>query len=181
MKKALLVALTLPALFAQDYKTTLGTGTGEFIGGVQHVHSGGTDPVIGGKLLAGLSRWLSLYGEYSYSRVRSQDFYTSNTIALRTSLMDMGGGVEVHWSGGRLQPYLLGGIGSARDSSTLSVGAAHLTRSAYHLTGSVGGGVRMFVTRRAGFLAEVKSVNGDGFGFERYAFGVFYQQPRASE
>src|SRR2546422_634585 len=97
---------------AQSFETRLGTEAGDFFGGVQYRHPhGNTDPVYGGKVRFGLCQFASLFGEYSYSRIYSQTTYISEKQQDRLSLMDMGGGIELHYSGPRLQPYLLVGLG----------------------------------------------------------------------
>src|SRR6185295_7093557 len=104
--KSLLILLAPAMLLAQGFETRLGTQTAEFLGGVQYQHGGGaTNPAYAGKIVAGLSRFTSLYGEYSYSRLYSATSYIGPPIQARASLSDIGGGAEVHLSGGRIQPY----------------------------------------------------------------------------
>ena len=183
--------LAAPALFAQGYETKLGTETVEMLGGVIYRNGDGrADAAMGTRLLSGLNRWVSLYGEYSYTRLISEEFHADPLQGIcrcgvkeevRDSIMDFGGGGELHLSGYRIQPYLVAGIGSVRISAKAAVGAFKATVSEYHFGSSFGGGVRLFATRNVGFSAEAKTVtihDGGRLGrFERYALGVFYQQP----
>jgi hypothetical protein len=181
MLRTVLILLAPALVAAQNFETKLGTETAEFVGGIQHQHdSGPTDPVYAGKLLAGLSHCVSLYGEYSYSRLRSSTLYPGPTILARTSLSDIGGGVEFHKSGSRIQPYALAGVGTVRDSSKLDIGGDSRVSSVFHFAYSLGAGARLFVSRHFGFLAEVKTVDPmDAPRFERYGVGVFWQQQHA--
>ena len=73
--KVLLILFAAPALFAQglttnpQYETKLGTETVEFQGGVMYRHGDHeTEKMFGARVLGGLNRFLSGYGEYAYSR-----------------------------------------------------------------------------------------------------------------
>ena len=177
--KALLVLLTIPVLCAQE--TRLGSETAEVLGGVIYKHGDGrAETAVGGRILGGINRYLSAYGEYAFSRVISETTYTPRENKVRASYMDFGGGGELHWSGHRLQPYALGGVGSVRISAKAIVGPAEATVSNYHFASSAGGGLRIFATRGVGFLVEAKSVHIPSISgrFERYAVGMFYQRQR---
>ncbi len=183
--RALALLLAAPLLFGQDgkYETHLGTETLELLGGIAVRHGDGrADQAMGTRLSGGLNRWLSLYGEFGYSRIISEETHIRVKQELRGSLMDFGGGVELHLSGSRIQHYILGGIGSARISAKASIGSATATASEYHFASPIGGGVRIFASRNIGFSAEARTVWINGGGglpsggrFERYALGVFYQ------
>jgi len=165
-------------MLAQRFESKLGTETAEFLGGVQYQHGDGpTDPVYAGKIVGGLNRFLSYYGEYSYSRLYTDEVYPGPSIRVRGSLSDFGGGLEAHYGRHRVQPYVLAGIGSVRDSVKVSIGADKSVSSSYHFGYSLGAGARFFVVRNFGFLVEAKTVDAiDIRRFDRYALGVFYRK-----
>jgi hypothetical protein len=178
--RALIALLAAPLLFGQEgkYQTKLGTETIEALGGVIYRHGDGrADQAMGVRLLGGLNRWMSLYGEFGYTRVISETIYQPVKIEAQGSLMDIGGGGELHLSGARVQPYILAGIGTVRISGKVAVAFLKATESEYRFASSVGGGVRIFAMPNVGFSAEVKTVTiNEGRRFERYALGVFYQR-----
>jgi hypothetical protein len=180
MKKAFLVLLVGSALsFGQSFETHLLTETVEAGGGISYSGSyhGGTNSEFQTKLLSGLNRYLSLFGEYSYSQTAAQTFYPGPVVGVRQSNMEMGGGVEVHYSGYRVQPYLLTGLASVRGSTKYFQGAAELVGSYYQFAYDLGGGVRIFATNHFGFSAEAKTVRGTGgMLFNQFSLNAFFQQ-----
>jgi len=186
--RPIITLIAVPIMFAQSYETSLGTQTAEIMGGVVYRNvDGGVYNAVGTRILGGLNRWVSLYGEYSYSRLLSETFYADPLQGVcrcsveeryRGSIMDFEGGGKLHLSGHRLQPYLLGGVGSVRISAKAVIGAFKETASDYRFASSVGGGVHIFATRNFGFSAEAKTVAvHDSSRFERYTVGLFYQHP----
>ncbi len=182
MKKTLLIFLTSAVTgFGQQFETRLLTETVEAGGGIQYFGSyhGGTNSEFQTKLLSGMNRYVSLFGEYSYSQVGAQTIYPGPVEGVRQSFMEMGGGVQVHYSGYRVQPYLLVGLASVRDSRKVFIGAAEAVGSNYQFAYDLGGGVRLFATKHFGFSAEAKTVRGTGGAgqlFNQFSLSAFFQQ-----
>jgi opacity protein-like surface antigen len=186
--KALLILLASSALFAQEtlteqrpFQTKLGTEAVDFLGGILYGHGNGrAQTASGAKLRAGLNRFLSLYGDFGYTRILSEDRNFPTTAKVRGSLMDFGGGIEAHYSGFRVQPYGLVGAGSVRSSGKATVFGETATVSDYRFAYSLGGGVRIFATRHIGFSVEAKTMGLPSLDgrLDRYSLGIFYQQRR---
>lgn len=185
MKQTLLVFLALLPLCGQEgpYDTKLGTGTLELMGGVAYRNGDGrADQAFATRLSGSLNRFLALYGEYGYTRIISEETHTNVKSEARGSIMDYGGGVELHLSGYRVQPFVTAGIGQARISAKAAIGAFKATESEYHFASSFGGGLRFFFIPHIGISVEAKTVGINQGGslatngrFERYALGLFYQ------
>jgi hypothetical protein len=173
----LLLASTLAA--DDRFENRLGSQAVDFIGGVQHTNLG-TDPVAGLKIRGGLARHLSGYGEFTYSWLRNDVFLAGgNNGQVRASLMDFNGGLEVHASGWRLQPFAYAGIGAVRPGASLEVLGQKVEDAENKFAGSFGGGVRLWVNQYWGFSAEVKTIKPiDIDWIQRYAAGVFISWPR---
>jgi hypothetical protein len=181
LRYCLCLFLLASALHAQDrYETRLGSQAVDILGGVQHTNSG-TDPVAGLKIRGGLARHLSGYGEFTYSWLRNDVFpFRGNNGQLRASLMDFNGGLELHASGWRLQPFAYAGIGAVRVGSSVEVLGQKAEDAVNKFAGSFGGGLRLHVNDYWGFSAEVKTMKPlDIDWIQRYAAGVFITWPRA--
>ena len=180
MRYCFCVCLFVSVALAADeqFTTRLGSQAIDVIGGVQHT-GGGTDPVGGLKIRGGLSRYLSGYGEFTYSRTRNDVFlFRGNNGELQASLIDLNAGLEAHASGLRLAPYGFSGIGLVRAGSSAEVLGQKAESSVNKVAGSFGGGVRFFVNRHWGFSAEVKAVKPmDIKWIQRYAAGIFLSFP----
>ena len=179
MRTLIALLLTTPLLFSQEgkYETKLGTETLEMLGGVAYRHGDGrADQAMGTRLASGLNRWMSLYGEFGYSRLIAETIYQPVKAEAKGSIMDIGGGGELHLSGSRVQPFIQAGIGTVRVSAKVAVAYLKETESSYRFSSQLGGGVRIFATRNVGFSAEMKTFTiNEGGRFERYALGIFYQ------
>ena len=84
--RALMALLATPLLFGQEgkYQTKFGTETLEMLGGVAYRHGGGpADQAMGTRLTGGLNRWMSLYGEFGYSRLIAETTYQPVKIEAR--------------------------------------------------------------------------------------------------
>jgi hypothetical protein len=177
--RSLIALLAAPLLFGQDgrFTTTLGTEAVDLQGGVLYRHGDGhADQAVSTRLRGGLNRWMSLYGEFGYSRLIAETIYQPVKIEAKGSIMDIIGGGELHWSGARVQPYLMGGIGTGRISGKSAIGPYKATVSNYHFASNLGAGMRIFAVRNAGFSVEVKTITIQDTGrYERYALGIFYQ------
>ncbi len=94
--------------------------------------------------------------------------------------MQMGGGVQLHYSRYRVQPYVSAGIGSVRDSVKFTAPSTRVVDSSYQFAYDLGGGVRIFATKHFGFSAEARTVRGTGSTaqlFNQFSLSAFFQQP----
>jgi hypothetical protein len=181
LRLCLCLFLLTASLAADDrFENRLGSQAFDFIGGLQHTNLG-TDPVAGLKIRGGLARHLSGYGEFTYSWLRNDVFpFAGNNGQFRASLMDFNGGLEVHASGWRLQPFAYAGLGAVRTGISAEAVGRRVEDAENKFAGSFGGGVRMWVNPHFGFSAEVKTIKPlDIDWIQRYAVGVFINFPRA--
>jgi len=185
VRRCLFALLLTSALSADEhFSNSLGTQGLDLLGGVQHT-SAGTDPVGGFRILGGLGRFVSGYVEYTYSRPVSRTFLSrGNNAEFNVSLMDYGGGLELHANRWRVSPYIYGGIGGVRTGASVHLLGRTRDSSVNNFAGSVGGGVRVYVNQYYGFMAEVKGLRPtdslkphDSRWIERYALGVFLRFP----
>ena len=181
MRHFICVFLLAATLAADDrFENRLGSQAIDLIGGLQHTNLG-TDPVAGLKIRGGLARHFSAYGEFTYSWLRNDVVNLGgNNGQLRASLMDFNGGLEVHASGWRLQPFAYAGLGAVRSGASFELVGQKIEAAENKFAGSFGGGVRMWVNPYWGFSAEVKTVKPlDIDWIQRYAAGVFFTWPHA--
>lgn len=165
MKKILLVCLLAASaayLSAGDMERKL-----EFtgFGGGLKLTDAGNNGIVGGSVAYGVSPYAAAYGEYSFSKLRSE-----------LNLNDFQGGVKfnIHNSD-HIEPYALLGMGVGR-----------ITSHGYGDTNfglHVGGGARIYASSGVwGIAPEMRytryfTSGNDANGF-RYTVGIFYQWGR---
>ena len=163
------------SVFAQGARSTFtterGTQSAEFLAGVTYQHGNeATDPHYMVRLRGGLSRYVSGYFDFSYSR--PFDSGPTAQPRVRESLMFFTPGVQLHIPIYKMEPYVIGGLGGARFRSTVNGGGLEDNRFAQ----SIGAGVRAYPFRYAGVSVEMRAIHINGFGWvNQYSAGVFGQ------
>jgi opacity protein-like surface antigen len=165
-----------------DYGYAFRPGLVEFsaYGGIGHVWNlTGVNPVAGGSVAVGLSRWAALYGEYSWSRLGSgRGTFTIDAtgvdeqvpgefprgrleIPLRNTFdrHDFTGGIQAHLpTGTRFSPYAFVGAGWLKAQANFDLEGERVAVSAGRFAVAFGGGARMYITNRWGVRAEFKGL-----------------------
>jgi outer membrane protein with beta-barrel domain len=150
------------------FTTTRGTQSAEVLGGVNYQHGDGpTDPQATIRIRGGISRYLSGFFDFSYSPTRND---LINSVTYKDSLSFIGAGAQVHVPLGRVEPYLLGGLGTMR----FAWRRGGATADAFRFAQTAGAGVRFGVIKWFGFSAEARAIHVNDFGWiSQYGVGVY--------
>jgi hypothetical protein len=169
MRYGVLAFLFASVLFADERFTTVPASEGlDLLAGLQHSDFGGNG-AGGFRIKGALGRYLGAYAYFSYNPIPNRPVTNLGPVI---NLIDYGGGLELHASGHRVSPYIFSGIGALR--------TGFLTFSENNFAGNFGGGVRVYVNRYYGFMADVTTVKAyNNNWIERYSVGIFISLPPA--
>jgi outer membrane protein W len=162
-----------------------------FGGGITMDGGTGTHAALGGGAAYLLGDNVHLFGEFSYATLASASMSSGTTTANASAkLASFGGGADYSFgsSSSKLRPYVLAALGVGHFYGTASAdGFSATVGIANDLYTAVGGGVRLYLTKRWGLKPEVRyqryessqsSLLGGGIGSSNsllYTVGVFYQ------
>jgi outer membrane protein with beta-barrel domain len=150
------------------FTTTRGTQSAEVLGGVNYQHGDGpTDPQLTLRLRGGISRYVS--GIFDFSHSATQNDYV-NSVEYKQSIQLIAGGAQFHIPLGRVEPYLLGELGTARFAARVDGASA----DAFRFAQMAGAGMRVAVNRWFGLSVEVRGIHVNDRGWiSQYGVGAY--------
>lgn len=146
---------------------------GGHIGG-QWLEVAGTKFAVGGNSYVALNQRIWVGGEITYAPLANFDLKTNQfNTSINAKLWDFAGNMQLNLTtGGKVVPYLVGGLGAGRFS--LSGLGEDFRKSRFAV--NAGTGFRYYAGKNWGIRPEFKFIKyTDGVSSVRFAAGLFYQ------
>jgi hypothetical protein len=151
-------------------------GTAEVGGhaGAKWLEGTGTKFAVGGNSYVALNQRIWVGGELTYSPIADFGLSTGDlNISVKAKLVDFSGNMQINLTtGGKVVPYLVGGLGAGR----FSLSGVGQDFRATRFAGNAGIGLRCYAGENWGIRPEFKLIKyKDGVSSVQFSLGLFFQ------
>jgi len=163
---ALAATASIGLASAQDAASEVGVYAGAI--------SGGGSATIGGNFGKAINSRMLAVGEFGYATFGSYNYGYASGIDYSSRGLEFGGNLHYLFPMKSITPYVLGGVGVLRYSSSVSIPGFKVAAAATTAGVNIGGGIRWQAGKNWGVRPELKYLIGNN-SYSRFSVGVYYQ------